>query len=588
MAEEPFTVQKGPQRYALLEKAEVKPAPRVCRGSRDGMVCLSRRPQQSVLTEVHAAQWVVSQRIEHLPVMHEWWWEEKLGYGLGYANGRWTGQASQMYFFGRHLCRLGAARLPSGIVQVAAGAEGWHIVAQDENVYAYGWEGQPRWQWRMPPRVARRGEGLIQFAMGAWRRSPLIAAQEGAVGVSGGAQLRCLDAWGTELWRQALPRRAHPMVDLTEEMLQARVGTMRAQAGQPPARMDEVGYFCWEWDTRQEEPAWERRMWVREDRQEGDEDGSDDVEVATALAANRQAVYVGTCEGELLAWSWQGSPQMRLRLAEGPVGSLCVDASGLRAAQSGDTVIYFREGSIRGKSRHGDQRPSMAALEEELVLWTRYESWTVDARGVVRWAARWEKPIVTCVPAAGGFAVVAGSGLYRFGGGGEVRVAPHAVAGQVLGGAELCDPAESPAKSSPPTRRAEAGEQAEKAKVGNQRARLGAERLPAKVGTHPTTTSPRNKPAHPVRRRTKPAEAARDGSQVVEGAPVERAMSKKAQILELVQRPGGATLQELREATGWQAHSVRGFLSGVLGKQMGLTIISTDGPDGRRRYAVAR
>jgi hypothetical protein len=92
----------------------------------------------------------------------------------------------------------------------------------------------------------------------------------------------------------------------------------------------------------------------------------------------------------------------------------------LRAAQSGDTVIHFREGSISGKSRHGDQWPSMAALEEALVLWTRHESWTADARGVVQWAARWEKPIVTCVPAAGGFAVVAGSGLYRFGSGGKV------------------------------------------------------------------------------------------------------------------------------------------------------------------------
>ena len=125
MAEEPFRVQKGPQTYALLEQVEVKPAPRVCRGSRQGMVCLSRRPQQSVLTEVHGTQWVVSQRLAHQPVMHELWWEERLDYGLGYANGRWTGQESQVYFLGRNLCRLGAARLPSGIVQAAAGAQGW-------------------------------------------------------------------------------------------------------------------------------------------------------------------------------------------------------------------------------------------------------------------------------------------------------------------------------------------------------------------------------------------------------------------------------------------------------------------------------
>ena len=175
-------------------------------------------------------------------------------------------------------------------------------------------------------------------------------------------------------------------------------------------------------------------MWVPEPREEGDEDGRDEVEMATALGANRQTVYVGTGEGELLAWNWQGSPQMKLRLTGEAIVSLCVDRRGLRAAQSGDTVTYFREESISGKSSHAGQRPSMAALEKELVLWTRYASWTVDARGVVQWAARWEKPIVTCVPVAGGFAVVSGSGLYRFGQGEAMRRdEPNSVPGQALG-----------------------------------------------------------------------------------------------------------------------------------------------------------
>src|SRR3954451_3022220 len=45
-------------------------------------------------------------------------------------------------------------------------------------------------------------------------------------------------------------------------------------------------------------------------------------------------------------------------------------------------------------------------------------------------------------------------------------------------------------------------------------------------------------------------------------------------ILELLKAPEGATLAALMQATGWQAHSVRGFLSGKLSKQMGLLVSS--------------
>jgi len=62
--------------------------------------------------------------------------------------------------------------------------------------------------------------------------------------------------------------------------------------------------------------------------------------------------------------------------------------------------------------------------------------------------------------------------------------------------------------------------------------------------------------------------------------------SKTAKVLDLLKRPGGATAKELMKATGWQPHSVRGFLSGTVGKKMGLAIISTKGQDGERTYSV--
>ena len=71
-------------------------------------------------------------------------------------------------------------------------------------------------------------------------------------------------------------------------------------------------------------------------------------------------------------------------------------------------------------------------------------------------------------------------------------------------------------------------------------------------------------------------------------APVTRDGSKTAKVLDLMKRPDGATLKDLMKATGWQAHSVRGFLSGTVGKKMGLAVTSAKGEDGERTYSVSR
>src|SRR6266481_5977454 len=62
--------------------------------------------------------------------------------------------------------------------------------------------------------------------------------------------------------------------------------------------------------------------------------------------------------------------------------------------------------------------------------------------------------------------------------------------------------------------------------------------------------------------------------------------TKQAQVVALLKRPGGATLQHLMRETGWQAHSVRGFISGALGKKLRLKIESFKNSRGERAYRI--
>lgn len=107
-----------------------------------------------------------------------------------------------------------------------------------------------------------------------------------------------------------------------------------------------------------------------------------------------------------------------------------------------------------------------------------------------------------------------------------------------------------------------------KARVAPRRAHVASWK--AKLGKKPTSAKKSAKGA-------KRAKAANKASGAHQG-------NKTEKVLDLLKRPGGATLRKLTRATGWQGASVRGFLSGTVGKKLRLKVESNKREDGQRVY----
>jgi len=68
--------------------------------------------------------------------------------------------------------------------------------------------------------------------------------------------------------------------------------------------------------------------------------------------------------------------------------------------------------------------------------------------------------------------------------------------------------------------------------------------------------------------------------------PSKKINTKQDQLLALLRRPQGTTIEHAANTLAWQPHSVRGIISGVLKKRLGLTVTSEKGDSGRI-YRVA-
>jgi hypothetical protein len=103
---------------------------------------------------------------------------------------------------------------------------------------------------------------------------------------------------------------------------------------------------------------------------------------------------------------------------------------------------------------------------------------------------------------------------------------------------------------------------------------------PAKSQSRPNVKKTRRTAKAQKRRtRSRSAVGSRNGTKRASGK-----QTKQQRCLDLLGRREGATIEDLEQATGWQKHSVRGFLAGTVKKKLGLTLVSEKPDAGPRRY----
>jgi len=111
--------------------------------------------------------------------------------------------------------------------------------------------------------------------------------------------------------------------------------------------------------------------------------------------------------------------------------------------------------------------------------------------------------------------------------------------------------------------------------------------IEAEVSNTPVSQEEASKPKRNAAKKTKRAKKparAQKAKPAKKSATSERT-NKKAEVIAMMKRAKGATLPEIMEATGWQKHTVRGFVS-ILGSKGGVKIESSKNASGERTYRI--
>src|ERR1700730_8775740 len=108
----------------------------------------------------------------------------------------------------------------------------------------------------------------------------------------------------------------------------------------------------------------------------------------------------------------------------------------------------------------------------------------------------------------------------------------------------------------------------------------------SKTASRRKVTSPAANAKKPTRSVESKAERVAAKTPLKADEPRAERVTKQERVLTLLSQSEGTSIEEMMQATGWQQHSVRGFLAGTVKKKLGFSLTSLKPNGGVRRYRI--
>jgi hypothetical protein len=414
-----WTFKKGSGGWTVAEQIRLSPAPKLGGWAGKQLRFLSVTRGQSVLTDVEQGSLAVNRRVSGLPSMQRMWFS-RLGYSLGHTKPRGSAGIPELFFIGPEARLWSQQRLPAAVAEATAGTNEWYVACRNGRVYAYGFDGSPLWN-ELIPHARRDNATNAYWGLPIFHPRLRLAADGPVLAIATEQEFHRYESSGERLFSDTLPpvERIDTRIECsdlpTREDRLSRLGIRQSA----PVERVQTGYLRLALDTLMN-AGWLQQVGVYdiEDAEAIHASTRNDIAIQfgfppvepgiSVIRASWNLIAIGTQNGLVHVFDWNGSLQRTFHVGETAVSDLLVTPTAVKAAYCAGRLTLFDKGRITASTELPENAAELSHCGSGVVVWKSKSVWVVEPAGRVQLAAETDRPIRGVWGHSSGFYVLAG------------------------------------------------------------------------------------------------------------------------------------------------------------------------------------